>query len=98
MVQNKEHRPAETFADRMRQSGVLDLLEEYMDIRDELEEALNSIELLHGDIRIAMDDISGQLEDLQEHLDNVSSKLRRFKSPHAKQYEVVKDQGVLPFD
>ena len=44
-----------------------------------------------------MDDISGQLEDLQEHMDNVSSKLRRFKSPHAKQYEVVKDQGVLPF-
>jgi len=26
-------------------------------------------------------------------MDNVSSKLRRFKSPHAKQYEVVKDQG-----
>ena len=43
-------------------------------------------------------DISGQLEDLQEHMDNVSSKLRRFKSPHAKQYEVVKAQGVLPFD
>ena len=93
MVQNKEHRPAETFADRMRQSGVLDLLEEYMDIRDELEVALNSIELLHGDIRIAMDDISGQLEDLQEHMDNVSSKLRRFISPLAKQYEVVKDRG-----
>ena len=81
----------------MRQSGVLDLLEEYMDIRDELEVALNSIELLHGDIRIAMDDISGQLEDLQEHMDNVSSKLRRFKSPHAKQYEVVNEKALIQF-
>lgn len=82
----------------MRQSGVWELLEEYMDIRDGMEDALDSIELLHEDIRIAMDDINGQLEDLQEHMDNVSSKLRRFRSPHAKQHEVVKDQKVLPFD
>ena len=52
MVQNKEHRPAETFADRMRQSGVLDLLEEYMDIRDELEEASVLQDIAHMPARV----------------------------------------------
>lgn len=91
MVPDKEQHPAETFAGRMRQSGIWDLLEEYMDIRDELEESLDSIGLLYEDIRIGMDDIRAQLEDLQEHMDQVSGRLRRFKAPQSKQYEVVKN-------
>ena len=98
MTSKKEGCPAETFADRMRQSGIWDLLEEYMDIREELEETLYSIELLHEDIRNAMEDISGQLEDLQGHMEHVSGKLRRFRAPRTKQYEVAKEQGWLPFD
>lgn len=98
MVQNKKHSPAETFADRMRQSGVWDLLEEYMDIRDELEETLDSIELLQDDISAAMDGINEQLENLQEHMDTVSRKLRRFKTPRVNQYEVAENPDVLPFD
>lgn len=90
-------RAADSFADRMRQSGVWDLLEEYMDIRDELEETLDSFRCLQDELQFAIEDISGELESLQLHMEKVSSQLKRFKSPQIIQHEVIKAQSVLPF-
>ena len=97
-MDNRGHRPADSFAERMRQSGIWDLLEEYMDIRDELEGTLDSFRWLQDEIRFAMEDISDELETLQSHIEKVSNQLRRFKSLRAKQYEVIKEQDALSFD
>lgn len=89
---------ADSFAERMRQSGVWDLLEEYMDIRDELEETLDSFRWLQDELRYAMEDISEELENLETHIVKVSRQLKRFKSPKAKQYDVVNEQDdTSPF-
>lgn len=93
----------ESFVERMRRDGIWDLLEEYMDIRDALEETLDSFTDLQDDIGIAMEDIGGQLESLQEQLTRTSNRLKRFKTPApipVRRHEVVKVQEdcELPFD
>lgn len=83
--------------DRSRNTDLWNLLYEYADIRDELEDALLSFRELHAEIEYAMEDITDELENLQEHLTKCSGKLMRFRNPQRNQYEVIKEQGDLPF-
>lgn len=69
----------------MKPPEIFDLLEEYADIRDELEDTMQSFEILASDIGLAMDDIRDELETLQEHLDRCSNRLIRFRG--ASRYE-----------
>ena len=83
--------------DKNRHADIWNLLYEYADIRDELEDALLSFRELHAEIEYAMEDITDELESLQEHLTKCSGKLMRFRNPQHNQYEVIKEQGDLPF-
>ncbi|MEG0721924.1 MAG: hypothetical protein RR446_09280 [Lachnospiraceae bacterium] len=56
---------------------LLELLEEYADIHDELEDTMQSFEILSADISMAMDDIRDELDRLQEHFTKCSQKLKR---------------------
>lgn len=67
--------------DKDRITSIFDLLYEYADIRDELEDALLSFRELHADIKYAMEDITDELERLQEHLAKCSERLMRFRNP-----------------
>lgn len=67
--------------DKGRDTSIWDLLYEYADIRDELEDALLSFRELHAEIEYAMEDITDELERLQEHLTKCSGKLMRFRKP-----------------
>lgn len=67
--------------DKNRNASILDLLYEYADIRDELEDALLSFRELHADIEYAVEDITDELERLQEHLTKCSERLMRFRNP-----------------
>ena len=67
--------------DKDRITSIFDLLYEYADIRDELEDALLSFRELHADIECAMEDITDELERLQEHLAKCSERLMRFRNP-----------------
>lgn len=81
----------------LQQTEIWGLLEEYADIRDELEDTLDSFGCLKADIELAMEDITDELELLQEHLNTCSAKLMRFRPPRSKQYEVIKEHEELPF-
>lgn len=63
---------------RQQCDAIVNLLNEYADILDELEGALESFEVLYADIGYVMDDIRDELEKLQEHLKKSSSILRRY--------------------
>ena len=67
--------------DKGRNDSIWDLLYEYANIRDELEDALLSFRELHADIEYAMEDITDELERLQEHLAKCSERLMRFRNP-----------------
>ena len=83
--------------DKSRHADIWNLLYEYADIRDELEDALLSFGELHAEIEYAMEDITDELENLQEHLAKCSERLIRFRNPRHSQHEVTKEQGDLPF-
>ena len=67
--------------DRDHNTSIWDLLNEYADIRDELEDTLLSFQELHADIEYAMDEITDELGNLQEHLAKCSERLMRFRRP-----------------
>ena len=85
--------------DKNRHADIWNLLYEYADIRDELEDTLTSIRLLHEEMECAMVDITEELEHLHEHLAKCSERLIRFRNPQHKhnQYMVIKEQGDIPF-
>ncbi len=83
--------------DKKRHSDIWDLLYEYADIRDELEDTLLSFKELHAEIEYAMEEITDELENLQEHLAKCSERLVRFRNPRHSQYEVIKEQSGLPY-
>lgn len=80
-----------------RHDEIWGLLNDYADIRDELEDALMSFQVLHAEIEFAMQDITAELTALNEHLHACDSRLIRFKSPCKSNYEVIKEQCELPF-
>ena len=67
--------------DKMRQSQIWDLLGEYADIREHLEELFHSLCLVQSLLEAELNDISDEFDDLQEELNNCSLKLFRFKNP-----------------
>lgn len=83
--------------DKKRHNNIWDLLYEYADIRDELEDTLLSFKELHAEIEYAMEEITDELENLQEHLAKCSERLVRFRNPRHSQYEVIKEQSGLPY-
>lgn len=90
----------ETHKSRMQnqhQKEIWELLDEYADIRDELEDTLNSFRYLKADIEFALEDITDELKLLQEHLNTYSARLMRFRLPRTRQYEVIKEHEELPF-
>ena len=78
--------------DRMRHAQIWNLLYEYADIRDQLEDLFNSLHLLQQSIEVELDDLSEEFDDLQERMNSVSGKLFRFKNPEPQ------DPEELPFD
>ena len=78
--------------DRMRHAQIWNLLYEYADIRDQLEDLFNSLHVLQQSIEVELDDLSTEFDDLQERMNSVSGKLFRFKNPEPQAPE------ELPFD
>lgn len=83
--------------DKIWHADIWNLLYEYADIRDELEDTLTSIRLLYEEMECAMVDITEQLEQLYEHLAKCSGRLIRFRNPQNDQYMVIEEQGDIPF-
>lgn len=81
----------------IKDAAIWDLLDEYADIRDELEDTLESFEILQFEMASAMEDIQDELDQLKEHLSKCSSRLIRFKGPK-QQYGNNREQCKLPFD
>lgn len=79
------------------QKEIWELLDEYADIRDELEDTLDSFRYLKADIEFALEDITDELNLLQEHLNTCSARLMQFRPPRTRQYEVIKEHEELPF-
>lgn len=65
----------------IKDATVWELLEDYADIRDELDDALQLFEILQFELTSALDDIQDELDNLNSHLEECSSRLRRFKGP-----------------
>lgn len=64
-----------------KMDDIWDLLYDYADIRDELEDALLTLECIHADVECALEDLRDELEAVQEHLEASSKRLYRFRSP-----------------
>lgn len=80
-----------------QQKEIWELLDEYADIWDELEDTLDSFRYLKADMEFALEDITDELNQLQEHLNTCSARLMRFRPPRNRQYEVIKEPEELPF-
>ncbi len=80
-----------------RHSEIWGLLNDYADIRDELEDALLSFQALHAEIEFAMQDITEELTALNEHLHACDSRLTRFRNTGKSHCKVIKEQCELPF-
>lgn len=61
------------------QPSLWDMLNEYADIQDELQDALQSFEFLDFEIRSALDDIREQLESILHHINKCYGTLRIYK-------------------
>ena len=90
-MENRHQKP------QARHDEIWGLLNDYADIRDELEDALLSFQILHTEIEFAMQDITAELTALNEHLHACDSRLIRFRNPGKSHYEVIKEQCELPF-
>lgn len=64
---------------KLMHSRIWDLISDYADIRDELEDALDSFRILYSDLEIAMEDIVGELDAIEEHLSVTGRTLKRFR-------------------
>lgn len=64
---------------KLMHSRIWDLISDYADIRDELEDALDSFHILYSDLEIAMEDIAGELDAIEEHLSVTGRTLKRFR-------------------
>lgn len=58
---------------------VWDVLNEYGDIRDELEDTLTSFTFMKEELESAMEDIADELEAIERHLKMCDQVFRRYK-------------------
>ena len=66
--------------DHMRHAQIWDLLDQYADIRDHLEDLLYSMQMLQSQLISDLDDLSDDFDDLTEALSKCSKTLIRFKT------------------
>ena len=66
--------------DRMRHAQIWDLLDQYADIRDHLEDILYSMQMLQSQLTSDLEDLSDDFGDLTEELSKCSKNLIRFKT------------------
>ena len=66
---------------KVMHSRIWDLLFDYADIREELEDALSSIMTLYEELESAIEDIGSDLEDIENHLSATGKTLRRYRGP-----------------
>ena len=64
---------------KLMHSRIWNLISDYADIRDELEDAIDSFRILYEDMELAMKDISDELDDIEEHLSITGRTLKRFR-------------------
>lgn len=77
---------------------IWDLISDYADIRDELEDALDSIRILYGDLELAMDDIAGELDAIEEHLSITGRTLKRFRQADNTPPPEAEEEEELPWN
>lgn len=65
----------------VKDSSIWELLNEYADIRDGLEDTLQSFENLQFEVSSTLGDIQDEIDTLKEHLAVCSARLIRFKRP-----------------
>lgn len=65
----------------IKDAPVWELLEDYADIRDELDDPLRLFEILQFELTNALDDIQDELDNLNTHLEECSSRHWHFKGP-----------------
>lgn len=82
----------------VKEGSVWELLDEYADIRDELEETLQSFQLLHYEMSCTINDICEGIEELEEHLAKCSRRLTRFKGPGSLKCGDTNAREELPLD
>ena len=58
---------------------VWDILNEYGDIRDELEDTLTSFRFMKEELESAMEDIADELDSIDRHVKMCDQVFRRFK-------------------
>ena len=67
--------------------SVWDVFEKYADIRDELEDAMETFSSSMEDIQVALMDLDDELEEIRSHLSQCDKVFRRFKARNPKYFE-----------
>lgn len=87
--------------DRMRHSQIWNLLDQYADIRDHLEDVLYAMQMLQSQLASDIEDLSVDFDDLTEELNNCSKNLIRFKTapdhPRQECSQKTEPEEELPF-
>ena len=83
---------------KLMHSRIWDLISDYADIREELEDALDSIRILYGDLELAMDDIAVELDTIEEHISVTGRTLKRFRIPDGTTVPKADEEEELPWN
>ena len=73
--------------DQMRHAQIWNLLYEYAEIRDQLEDLFHSIHFPQQNIEMELEDLSEDFDDLQERLNRASNHLCLFRNPGSQEPE-----------
>lgn len=69
--------------EKLFHSRIWGLLSDYADIRDELDDALCSIQSLYEELGASLEDIGDELKHIEAHILSVNGTLRRFRGSAA---------------
>ena len=83
---------------KLMHSRIWDLISDYADIRDELEDALDSFRILYGDLELAMEDIADELDAIEDHLTVTGRSLKRFRIPDNTSLPEADETEDLPWN
>ena len=62
-------------------SSLFEFLYDYADIRDELEEAMLTLELIQAELGYAMEELRDEMETVEKHMEASSHCLYRYRKP-----------------
>ncbi len=57
------------------------LMNDYADIQEELEEAMLTLEYIQAEIRYAMEELRDEMETVEKHMESSRNRLYRFRKP-----------------